>query len=270
MSLFKRWDKRFIALLFCLLAHPSVWAQQTSESAQNRGLAIALEQDRRDRGWGDSSAELEMILRRANGQQTVRRLRIKLLEVPGDGDKGLTIFDEPRDVQGTAFLNYSHALEPDDQWIYLPAIRRTKRISSKNKTGRFMGSEFTYEDMSSVQVEKYTYKYLRDDLLDGQDVFVVEAYPKDAYSGYSKQLVYIDQQEYRTLKTEFFDRRDGLLKTLSFHDYQQYLDRFWRAGRLIMENHQTGKSTELNWKNYEFGVGLSEQDFHRSVLQRAR
>jgi len=241
-----------------------------ASTAEEKGRAIAVEQDRRDQGWGDSAAELEMVLRRANGQETVRRLRIKLLEVPGDGDKGLTIFDEPKDVQGTTFLNYSHALEPDDQWIYLSALRRTKRISSKNKTGRFLGSEFTFEDMSSTQIEKYDYKYLRDETLDGQDVYVIESYPKDEFSGYTRLVVYVDKAELRAQKIEFYDRRESLLKTMVMQDYKLYLDKYWRASKLVMTNEQTGKGTTLQWNDYEFGVGLTDADFHRSVLERAR
>lgn len=241
-----------------------------AETVEEKGHAIAQEQDRRDDGWGDSAVNMKMILRRSNGQATERRLRLKLLEVPGDGDKGLTIFDEPKDVQGTTFLNYSHAVEPDDQWIYLPALRRTKRISSKKKTGRFMGSEFTYEDMSSFQLDKYDYKYLRDDTYDGQQVFVIESYPKDEYSGYSKQINFIDQQEYRPLKVEFYDRRGELLKTMEMKGYQQYLDKYWRAERALMQNQQTGKSTELVWEDYQFKVGLGEADFNKSVLDRVR
>ncbi len=249
-------------LLFASAAH--------ADTAEQKGYAIAQEQERRDAGWGDSTVNMKMILRRSNGQETQRRLRLKLLEVPDDGDKGLTIFDEPKDVQGTTFLNYSHAAKPDDQWIYLPALRRTKRISSKKKTGRFMGSEFTYEDMSSFQLAKYDYKYLRDDSVDGQAVFVIESYPKDEFSGYSKQINYIDQQEYRPLKVEFYDRRGELFKIMTMQDYQQFLDKYWRAGRAIMENQQTGKSTELVWQDYQFKVGLSAADFNKNVLDRVR
>lgn len=243
---------------------------EAATTAEEKGRAIAVEQDNRDQGWGDSAAELEMVLRRANGKETVRRLRIKLLEVKDDGDKGLTIFDEPKDVQGTTFLNYSHALEPDEQWIYLSALRRTKRISSKNKTGRFLGSEFTFEDMSATQLEKYDYKFLRDDTFDGQEVYVVESTPRDKFSGYTRLVGYIDKAEFRTLKIEFYDRREALLKVMLMQDYKLYLDKYWRASKLEMTNEQTGKSTILQWKDYEFGVGLSDADFHRSVLERAR
>lgn len=267
----------FAALLmvvFSVGARADKWADvpsiEAASTPEEKGLAIAVAMDRKDTGWGDSEAEMEMILRRANGQETIRRLRFKLLEVLDDGDKGLTIFDQPRDVQGTTFLNHSHALEPDDQWIYLPALRRVKRISSKNKTGRFMGSEFTYEDMSSTEVEKYDYRYLRDETLNDMDMYVVELYPKDEFSGYKRQILWVDKAELRSHKIEFYDRRDGLLKVMEMLDYRQYMDKYWRSHKLVMTNQQTGKSTDLVWKDYKFSVGLSDADFHRSVLERAR
>lgn len=84
----------------------------------------------------DSIATMEMILKNAQGESSTRLMRLKSLEVEGDGDKGLTIFDQPRDVTGTAFLNHSHTIGADDQWLYLPALKRVKRISSRNKSGR--------------------------------------------------------------------------------------------------------------------------------------
>ena len=118
-----------------------------AESAEDKGLAIATERKARDKGWGDSVAEMSMILRNAKGDEVERKMRMKSLEVRDDGDKGLTIFDQPLDVKGTAFLNFSHPLDADDQWMYLPKLSKVKRIRSKNKSGPFMGSEFAFEDM---------------------------------------------------------------------------------------------------------------------------
>ncbi len=97
------------------------------------------ESDRRDTGFGDSSANLKMILKSSNGDETLRLLKMDTLEVKGDGNKSLSIFDSPRDVKGTAFLSFTHALEPDEQWLYLPALKRVKRISSSNKSGPYRG-----------------------------------------------------------------------------------------------------------------------------------
>lgn len=255
----------YIISLNILLAFP-VFA----ETAQEKGLTIAMEQDRRDSGWMDRSAELSMTLRNAQGEEKKRHLRNMALEVDGDGDKSLTLFDEPRDIKGTVFLSHTHATNPDDQWIYLPALKRIKRISSGNKSGPFMGSEFAFEDMSSQEVDKYTYKWLRDEKLDGKDVYVIERVPVDKNSGYTRQIVWGDKVIYQPVKVEFYDRKNALLKTLVFIDYKQYLDKFWRPEQMHMTNHQNGKSTLLKFSDYSFNNGLTDRDFDRNSLKRAR
>jgi len=241
-----------------------------AETPEERGLAIAVEADRRDNGWVDSTSDLTMILRNRHGQESTRTIRSKSLEVKNDGDKRLSIFDNPRDVKGTAMLTFSHKLPPDDQWLYLPALKRVKRISSRNKSGSFMGSEFSFEDLGSQEVEQYTYKYLRDEELDGRPCFVIERYPVDKYSGYKRQVVWIDQERYQPLKVEYYDRKDAHLKTLTSRGYHQYLDRYWRPDEMEMVNHQNHKSTLLKWKNYRFHIGLTKRDFDRNALKRAR
>jgi outer membrane lipoprotein-sorting protein len=251
---------------FCVLLPQTLWA----ETAEEKGLAIAVEADNRDKGWGDASAEMTMILRNKSGKESLREIRVTNLEVDGDGDKGLTVFDEPRDVKGTAFLSYSHSLEPDEQWIYLPALKRVKRISSSNKSGPFMGSEFAYEDISSFEIPKYSYVYLRDEVLEGQDTYVLELKPQYKHSGYTKSEVWIDKAEYRTQRIDYYDRKGSLLKTQRFFDYKLYLDQYWRAHTQTMENVQTGKSTTLKWTNFQFKTGLTDKDFQKDDLKRLR
>lgn len=255
-----------VPLLLAALCASPVWAQ----SPEEKGLAIAQEADRRGEGFGDTSATLQMILRNRQGQESRREIRSRTLEVANDGDKSLIVFDQPRDVAGTALLTYTHKTADDDRWLYLPALKRVKRIASSNKSGPFMGSEFAYEDLGSQEPEKYTYKYLRDETLEGQDVFVFERYPVDKDSGYTRQVVWMDKAEYRPLKIEFYDRKKSLLKTLTLGDYQEYLGKYWRPGKLDMVNHQTGKSTTLLFKNYKFRNGFRERDFDQSSLQAAR
>lgn len=247
-----------------------LWSVASAETTQEKGLAIATEADRRDSGFRDFTADMDMILRNRQGDESARRLRSRTLEVANDGDKSLVIFDEPADVKGTAFLSYTHATSADDQWLYLPALKRVKRISSANKSGPFMGSEFAYEDISSQEIPKYTYNYVRDESTDGQDCYVVERRPTYADSGYTRQLVWFDKQYYRPLKIEFYDRKDALLKTLTYQGYRQYAGQYWRADAMRMVNHQTGKSTDLAWRHYEFRTGLSDRDFDQSSLQRAK
>jgi outer membrane lipoprotein-sorting protein len=261
----KRWMLS-IVLIWSLLPPTT-----NAGTPEEKGLEIAREADRRDTGFENFTANMRMILRNKHGQESLRLIRVRTLEVVDDGDKSLTIFDNPRDVKGTAFLTFSHKTEDDDQWLYLPALKRVKRISSRNKSGSFMGSEFAYEDISSQEVEKYTYKWIRDESYDGQACFVFERYPVDKKnSGYIRQVVWLDKDEYRVLKIDFFDRKNSLLKTFTGADYHQYLGKYWRAHEMDMVNHQNGKSTRLLWSDFEFRAGLENKDFNKNSLKRVR
>ncbi|MCK4841635.1 MAG: outer membrane lipoprotein-sorting protein [Methylococcales bacterium] len=241
-----------------------------AQTAEQKGLQIITEVDKRDIGFGDTKATLKMRLINRKGDESLRSLKITTLEVSGEGDKSLTVFSSPRDIKGTAFLSYTHALVADEQWLYLPALKRVKRISSRNKSGPFLGSEFAFEDLSSFEVAKFDYKYLKDEVIDGINSFVIELTPKYEHSGYTKEIVWIDQQRYIVIKVDYFDRKETLLKTQMFNKYQQYLNQYWRAGEQIMSNHQNGKSTVLVWENYQFGLGLTDRDFDKNTLKRAR
>ncbi len=261
----KKYTQGFAAIALTLISTFAL-----AQTAEEQGLAISKESKIRDLGWGDSTANMVMVLRNAQGQESIREIKMRSLEQENDGDKSLTIFNKPRDVKGTAFLSFSHPVAADEQWLYLPALKRVKRISSRNKSGPFMGSEYAFEDLSSFEIEKYSYKYLGDEVVQNQDSFMVEQNPTDENSGYTKRIVWIDKAEYRILKIDFYDRKNSLLKTLSYADYKQYLDKYWRANSMNMVNHQNGKSTELQWNNYAFKTGLKDSDFNKNSLKRVR
>ncbi|MGI9626712.1 MAG: outer membrane lipoprotein-sorting protein [Longimicrobiales bacterium] len=248
-------------------------ATASSVQAQNgtpTGIEVAQRAEQVEGGFGDQSASLTMTLRNRNGDESTRRMRNLTLEVDGDGDKTLVIFDEPNDVKGTAFLNHTHKEGSDDQWLYLPALRRVKRIASDNKSGPFMGSEFAYEDISSQEVEKYSYAFVSAEDVEGTPMYVIERTPVDPKSGYTKQVVWYDQSENLLQRVDFYDRKSELLKTLTYHDYSHHEGEYWRAARMEMVNHQTGKSTTLAFSEYAFKTGLTDRDFAESALRRAR
>ena len=254
-------------LLLAMLAWPAGLA---AESAEEAGLRIATEARERQKGFGNFVASMTMTLRNKRGQESHREVRLKVIEVEGDGDRTMFVFDRPRDVRGTAFLVHAHKEDADEQWLYLPALKRVKRISSSNQSGSFMGSEFSYEDMGTVEIEKFTHRHLRDEACGALQCAVLERVPVSKDSGYSRQLVWLDREELRTMQIRFFDRRDAHLKTMVVEGYKQYLDRFWRSSRIAMTNHLTGKSTLLVWSDYEFGADLDLGDFTRTALKRAR
>ena len=261
-----------VALCATLLdfSNAGTTARADDSSPEALGLQIAEEARSRAEGFGNFTAHQTMVLRNKQGQESRRQLRFKVLEVDDDGDKSIFVFDEPRDVKGTALLIHAHRQGDDEQWLYLPALKRVKRISSANRSGSFMGSEFAYEDLSTQEVEKYTHRYLRDEPCGDLTCTVSERVPVGKGSGYSRQLVWHDRDELRVWKVEYYDRKNAHLKTLTLSGYERYLDRYWQAGEMAMVNHVTGKSTDLSWSDFEFGTDLDDRDFTRTGLKRVR
>ncbi|MEL6790572.1 MAG: outer membrane lipoprotein-sorting protein [Pseudomonadota bacterium] len=245
-------------------------ARGTTPEAQ-KGYDISARSDRTDTGFGDSKVSARMVLRNAAGQETERELSFSTLEKTDEtvGDKSLVIFESPRDVEGTALLSHAKILDPDNQWLFLPALKRVKRISSANKSGAFVGSEFAFEDFTVTELNKFTYSYIGEEELDGMTVDVIERFPRYEKSGYTKQKSWVDQDIFQARKVEFYDRRGALLKTLTLSDYKNY-NGVWRAQKFSMVNHQSGKETDLLYEDYSFKNGLSEKDFNQGVLSRLR
>ena len=264
-------DRRIGFSLAIVAIAGAAWLPGSAEEG-NKGFEVAARSDRSDRGFGDSSVGMTMILRNAAGKETERTLSLTTLEVPDEqvGDKSLIVFDSPADIDGTALLSHAKILDPDDQWLFLPALKRVKRISSVNKSGPFVGSEFAFEDFTALELNKFTYQYVREEPCGELTCDVVERTPRYEHSGYTRQLSWIDTRDHQVRKVEFYDRRGDLLKTLTLSDYRAYADKYWRAHLLQMVNHKTKKSTDLRYSDYQFSVGLKDSDFVKGVLTRVR
>ena len=263
------------AIIGGVLIVPLLVTGQPAFASAEKGLAIAEETARRDDGFGDFSVEGQMVLKNKAGKESVRKFKTTTLENPNpaEGDKSIIVFSEPRDVRGTALLTHTK-IEPEDdsQWIFLPAIKRVKRISSSNRTGKFVSSEFSYEDLGSEEVDDNRHVWLADAPCPTDSALTcatVESTPKNKKSGYSKRVSYTDMDEYRVHRIEFYNRRGDLEKTLTFADYRQYQGQYWRAHDMVMENMQTGKSTRLSWGDYTFGAGLADRAFSPQALEKA-
>ena len=266
----------FFGFNILLILPLAVYAEKAglppTSQPEARGLAIAQASDATNLGFNDTRSQMRMVLTNANGDVSERTLRFNTLENknPEDGDWSMMIFDEPRDIAGTAMLTYAHILEPDEQWMFLPALKRIKRISSVNKSGPFMGSEFAFEDFSAQEVGKFSYKWLRDEPCGQRTCHITERRPLYKHSGYTRTLAWTDTTDYQLRKVVYYDRKGDLLKTLIFSDYRLYLDKYWRAHMLFMENHVTHKTTTLEWEDFEFQSGLTSRDFTQGSLKRTR
>ena len=254
-------------ILYIFLIFPFLINISFAETAEEKGLKIAKQTYNNSRGFTDSQSDQIMILIDPNGNEVIREISGKTLENkdPDDGDKSITFFKKPKDVEGTIMLSHTHITDNDDQWLYLPALGRVKRISSSNKSGSFMGSEIAFEDFSGSDYRKYDWKYIGEEEYDGEICFQIESYPKYKNSGYTKRVGLTDEK-FRIRKIDYYDRKDELLKTIFFEDYKLYLDKIWFANTFRVVNHQNKNSTLFKWLNREFNVGLKKGDFEKSSL----
>jgi len=233
--------------------------------AAKAGLEIAKKNDLANQGFGSEASVMEMKLINAHGDVTTRRMKSEVLEGSGEGDRSIVIFQWPADVKGTKMLTHSKKSADDQQWLFLPAIKRVKRISSRNKSGSFMGSEFSYEDLGSQEVEKFTYELLGEMKFEGRDVWHMKRIPTDKRSGYSKQIVWVDKGYNAPVKLEYYDRKGELLKTASFKEFKQY-GKFWRVGQINMVNAQTRKQSVITWSERTVGSEVDSENFDSDNL----
>jgi outer membrane lipoprotein-sorting protein len=242
-----------------------------AQSAEARGTQIVTEASARNDGYGDLTAAGEMTLRTGSGQTSTRRFDNSWIEISARESRSLLVFNWPGDIRNTALLTHTFEGQNDDQWLYLPAMERVRRISGSGRSGSFVGSEFAFEDMADQEIDKFDHAWVEDGPCPngGGTCHVIDRFPR-AGSGYSRQRIWLDTRELRLQQVQYFDRRGAHLKTLSITGYQQYLGRFWRAGRMDMVNHLTGASTRLTWSDYAFNRGLSADGFTVNALRRIR
>jgi hypothetical protein len=252
---------RLVLALGLLLSVPAL-----AQTPEQRGLEIARLADEANAGFKGEKAEIAMELVNAHGDVTNRKLTIEVLEGAGDGDKSRSTFTWPADVKGTRLLTWTHKQGDDDQWLYLPAVKRVKRIASSNRSGSFMGSEFAYEDFGSQEVEKYTYKLLEEPKYEGRDVWLLERYPTDKSSGYTRQVVWMDKEYKNPLRIDYYDRKRELLKTATFGEYKKY-GALYRANRIEMNNVQTKKRSVITWTSRRLEVELQANLFRSEGLE---
>ena len=242
-------------------------AASVASADEKRGIEIGSKVDRTFTGYKGEVSDVELTLVNAAGESATRKMSGKLFEA-GNIEKGLITLTWPADQKGVILLTWDYRDKDDDQWLYLPSVKRTKRISSSGRTGSFLGSEFTYEDMLRPWgVEKYRWNYIKDQKVGSNNTWVVERFPKDKHSGYSKQVAWIDMKYVAPLRVDYFDRKGKLLKSARFKDYKRYNDKWWRPDRIEMSNVQTGKKSTFVWKSRTLGKSFADEQFSPDALQ---
>jgi hypothetical protein len=239
----------------------------TAQSAELSGGDIMKRAD--DRYTGDSARyKIAMTLISGRGAPRIREVSY-YFKRQGDTEKALMVFTSPRDVAGTAYLSFSFDDESkdDDAWLYLPAMKRVRRITASGKNDDFMGTDFTYEDMGSRSLGKDTFTLQGEDLLDGAACWVVEATAKDPRDPYRRRVIRVRQDSALIGAVDYYDRRNRLLKELRVSGIRQ-IDGIWTALKMEMTNVQNKHSTVIEMSDIRFNLPLEDRLFEVSALER--
>ena len=216
----------------------------------------------------DQTSVLTMTLTNKSGQTRVRKIQQYSKDF-GDVEKSIMFFMTPADVKNTSFMNWSYDddSKADDQWIYLPALKKVKRISSDSKSDYFMGSDFTYDDLGDRKLDADVHKLLREETLDGHACYVVESVSKDEDYVYSKTITWVRKDNYVGLKKEFYDEDDELLKVLSIKKVEK-IEGFWVITNSEMKNVQNNHKTSIKLADIRVDTGVSASKFSERMMTR--
>ncbi|MCI0755770.1 outer membrane lipoprotein-sorting protein [Teichococcus vastitatis] len=255
--------RNILAASACLLSL-SLSLDAALAQGDARGRQIASQVSQSDAEYGDEVVEGVLTI---NGGSR-RSFTMNTLEREPGGDRRAVVFHEPRDLAGFVSLNHSEILRPDQQWIYLPQLNRTRRLSARDKTGSFAGSEFSFEDIVRWELEKYDYQYVETVNCGApKPCETIANIPRYEYSSYSKLVETIDMAILQPRNIKYFDLSGRHFKTLEFFDYRK-VGRYWRPARTVMTNHVTNDVSQILWSNYRFGTGLSEADYNAERIER--
>ena len=254
--------RHFILSLIALMAVGGAQAAQLS------GREIM--QKVKNRADGDSRyAAIEMTLIQKSGHKRVRKLESWAMD-SGKDTKKIMFVTYPGDVKGTGFLtwDYDNTDKVDDKWLYLPAMKKTRRISGKSsKTDYFMGSDFTYDDMSTRSVDEEKHTFVREETFDGHRCWVVESVPYGKDDIYTRRVTWIRQDCLIPVKAEYYDKLNKLHRSLTISNIEK-VQGFWTMHSMQMENVQTGHQTLIRMSNQKFNVKVSPNLFTVSKLEK--
>lgn len=243
---------------------------QSHSSPESQGRTIIEKQRETNRGYGSQITLGEMELIGKGGRvEATRVFEHRLLEERGTtGEKSLLKILKPADLAGTVLLSWTDKDKADDQWIHLPSLKKTKRIAGTGKTGRFLGSEFTYEDLIPVAIDKYRYRLIVAEPCHGTTCDLIEATPLFADSGYSKTILHVRRDTLQNDRIDFYDKKGALKKEADFSDYRKINGRFHRPFKVVMKDLSSGRESRFITRKTELERGLTDNDFTRLSLER--
>jgi outer membrane lipoprotein-sorting protein len=223
----------------------------------------------------DMKAEAVMELIDKGGAKRTRVMTmLRFDETKGGNQKYFIYFHKPGDVRRMTFMVYKYPAKDDDRWIFVPAVDLIRRIAADDKRSSFVGSDFTYEDVSGRDVASDTHNLLRSEKLDGQDCFVIESIPKEP-TEYTKRLSWIDKKTFLPLKEEYYDAQSELYRIFTADKIEDIKvgegtgeNLFPTVTRRTMKNLKTGHRTEVVYKSVSYNLGLKDKDFSERHMRR--
>ena len=251
---------KLIAIAVLIAAGFSANAQMTGREIVDKAYNLPSGEDQ--------TSTLTMTLINKSGQTRVRKIQQYTKDF-GNVEKSIMFFMTPADVKNTSFMNWSYDddSKSDDQWIYLPALKKVKRISSDSKSDYFMGSDFTYDDLGDRKLDADVHKLLREETLEGQACYVVESVSKDEDYMYSKTITWIRKDNFVGLKKEFYDEDGELLKVLKIKEVKK-ISGFWVITHSEMNNVQNNHKTTIQLKDISINTGVPASKFSERMMTR--
>lgn len=264
-----------IATVLCVVSITAALAPVDARAASELSAHDIMEKNFYASKVKSLKTDSTMVLINDKGQQRERKnTTLVKLQPNGIDSKLLVKFTTPADIKGTGFLQVEHIEGEDDLWIYLPALKKSRRLVANNKKDSFVGSDFSYGDVSLPKVDLYRHTLLRSEAIDQHDSFVIESVPANdtvkSNSGYSKKITWVRKDTFVEAKVEYYDLSGRLLKTQLTTKHQQVEPDppRWFALYREMTNHQTGHKTVLRFDKIESGVQVPDAMFTTRSIER--
>ena len=221
-------------------------------------------------GWNDMEGEITMKIT-VRGRTRIRKIKMYSRKRTEDETDMVMKFLYPPDVEGTGFLLIEHSRGEDERYLYLPALRRIKRIAASGKGGAFMGSDFSYYDIGKPKLEDWKYRNLGIDEYNGTKCYKIEALPSskkiEKDTRYSKIIHWVDPERWSIIHAEYYDRTGTLWKVLDVKEIKK-IGSIWFQTYMVMKNVQAGSSSEMKFENLKVDTGLSPRIFTKRYLQQ--
>jgi outer membrane lipoprotein-sorting protein len=249
-----------IALFGVLSLSHSLFAQDAMEIMKKSHIAYYYAAD-------DGVAQVTMKLINSKGKERIREFAMLRKDMEDGGDqKYYTYFKKPSDVARMTFMVYKSADGNDQRWIYVPAVDLIKPISADDKNSSFVGSDFSYEDVSGRHWNEDNHKMLPESELDGKKVWVIESVPKTEYKGFARKVSYIDQATYLPLKEEYFDKKGEMTKVFRAEKIETIEDIPTITVR-SMEDLKKNQKTIVEFASIDYNVGIGDDIFTERYLK---